>query len=294
MNAKTACCASVSIGLGLLAAALFAVSPVMAQEGFYISLDQAGTEVWNEGEWKTLSGADQDLNVTFYMQFAQDYESGCIDIEFEYEHDGDTTSDFFRGPVGIYMEIDENQFNGTGQDITLAGEYNSTQFSLDTGIADVREWFLLAEYPDQQHTYNLAGTGTGSATACVTDSDDERPAYVRLYNDDESYYVANTQEISMRWVEGYEPAQTAYTATTGTWDLPGPLEPITYTIDPDAPTPWGETSVIDVDYMWWVAMIALTIYNLLPRNVWVIFLLILMLPIIGIILYRLMVEPPDI
>jgi len=187
--------------------------PAAAQvpDGFYISLSQDGTQNWAEGEWKTVSGANQDLNVSFYMMFNGDYQNGCIELEFEYEHDGETTATFWRGPVGVYMSISENEFNVTGQEMDLDGDYNSTPFDLDTSTDDVQQWFLKAVYPDQQHYYNLDGDGTGSATVCVTNSDDERPASIVLYNDDTNYYEADPQVISMRWFsEIPEPDEPIY------------------------------------------------------------------------------------
>jgi len=299
VSARTACCVSAALGLGLLVAALIAVSPVLAQEpvpdGFFISLDQDGAQPWANGEWKTLSGGDQDLSIAFYMNFPGDYNSGCIEMDFSYTHDGETTSEFFRGPVGVYLSVNENSYNVTGQEITLNGTYStSIPIALDS-TGTVQQWLLRALYPDQSDYYHLVGASTGSAVVCVTDSDDDRPASFVLYNDDETYYVADTQEINMRWGDLSSPGQTtAYTSTTEPWTLPGPLTPITFTIDPAQPLPWGGGSVIDVDIMWWVARVALTIYHLLPLNVWIVFGLIILIPIIGMLLYRLMIEPPDI
>jgi len=83
------------------------------------------------------------------------------------------------------------------------------------------------------------------------------------------------------------------TLTTGTWTIPGPLVPITYSLETDSPHPWGEGSVITRDLLWWVARVALTIYSILPGSVWFTFFFVLLITPIGLILYKLMLEPPD-
>lgn len=88
------------------------------------------------------------------------------------------------------------------------------------------------------------------------------------------------------------PTPTATITPTG-WELPTqPLQPYTYTLDVESP---------DIDLnagqLWEMARVALTSYKVIGgdnNQVWVLLAVLLLVPVAGAIIYRLLVHPPDI
>lgn len=83
------------------------------------------------------------------------------------------------------------------------------------------------------------------------------------------------------------------TATVSQWALPtGNIKPYTYTVD--VPSPSVAITAAD---LWEMARVALTAYNVIGGNgnqVWLLLGIIILVPVAGAIVYRLLVHPPDI
>lgn len=83
------------------------------------------------------------------------------------------------------------------------------------------------------------------------------------------------------------------TATPTEWQMPRePLTPYTYTVDVPSPE-----IGIDAGRLWEMARVALTSYKIMGgdnNGTWILLAILLLVPVAGGILYRLLVHPPDI
>lgn len=139
--------------------------------------------------------------------------------------------------------------------------------------------------------YALYMSAAGSVDSNFCESDGTAFAIINFtINNEENPEPTPTIEPT---VEPTIQTQHITVTTTNQWESYGDLTPISFTLNTDAPMPWGEVEIINPETLWWVARVALTIYGLLPDSVWLIFFFILLIVPIGLLAYKLLINPPD-
>jgi hypothetical protein len=140
-----------------------------------------------------------DLRPEFIFHFDDDYQSGCIDVEYELVHNGETSNQFYVGGAGAKLIADENQFNLRGQVVTVSGSRSATN-----------EVVFLETCAGGSHPCAVDFAEVGTLQVCVSNSDDYRLPSIGLHSEDASHYDTFMGLVRMRYYleGGGEPTPT--------------------------------------------------------------------------------------